>query len=251
MSEILTVNLPDIGEGVVEGEVIAWLKAVGDDLAQDEPVVQVMTDKATVELPAVKPGKLAKQHVEVGVLAIKDKPLYDIEVEGSAANKAASKKAAGSTPKASPDKVEKPAPASKPKPAVTGQKALASPSTRHYAREKGVNIHEVSATGKVTRASFYEAVMRSSARLTYGQVNEFLTGRSQRAVPGALHDDIRRLHDVYKLFARNRYRRGALELQPRRRERAEGFCFRRRRQLCRRQGLHDRRRGRCGRARCG
>jgi ribonuclease R len=71
---------------------------------------------------------------------------------------------------------------------------------------------QVSATGKVTRSRFYEAVMRSSARLTYGQVNEFLSGSSQRPIPKALRDDIRRLHDVYKLFAKIRYRRGALEL---------------------------------------
>ena len=56
MTDIFTVNLPDIGEGVVEGEVVEWLKKEGDTLAQDEPVVQVMTDKATVELPAVYPG---------------------------------------------------------------------------------------------------------------------------------------------------------------------------------------------------
>ena len=71
---------------------------------------------------------------------------------------------------------------------------------------------QVSAAGKVTRSRFYAAVMRSSARLTYGQVNEFLSGRSEKPIPKALRNDIRRLHDVYKLFARNRYRRGALEL---------------------------------------
>lgn len=52
MEEMITVTLPDIGEGVVEGEVIEWLKNVGDRVAQDEPVVVVMTDKATVELPS-------------------------------------------------------------------------------------------------------------------------------------------------------------------------------------------------------
>ena len=52
MSKIHTVNMPDIGEGVVEGEVIEWLKSVNDPIKQDEPVVIVMTDKATVELPS-------------------------------------------------------------------------------------------------------------------------------------------------------------------------------------------------------
>ena len=70
----------------------------------------------------------------------------------------------------------------------------------------------VSADGKVTRSNFYQAVMRSSARLTYGQVNDFLTGHSQKQIPKALRKDLQRLHDVYKLFAKNRHRRGAIEL---------------------------------------
>ena len=71
---------------------------------------------------------------------------------------------------------------------------------------------QVSAEGKVTRSKFYEAVMNSSARLTYGQVNDFLTGQSKKEVPKAVQNDIRHLHDVYKLFAKSRSKRGAIEL---------------------------------------
>ena len=70
----------------------------------------------------------------------------------------------------------------------------------------------VSAAGKVSRSKFYEAVMRSSARLTYGQVNDFLTGKSQQQIPQLLHKDVRNLHDAFKLFAMNRRKRGAIEL---------------------------------------
>ncbi|MCA6600728.1 MAG: 2-oxo acid dehydrogenase subunit E2, partial [Pseudanabaena sp. M57BS1SP1A06MG] len=80
MTHIFTVTLPDIGEGVVEGEVIEWLKKIDEELKQDEPVVIVMTDKATVELPAPYPGKLAKMYIQPGQMAIKGKALYDIEV---------------------------------------------------------------------------------------------------------------------------------------------------------------------------
>ncbi len=69
----------------------------------------------------------------------------------------------------------------------------------------------ISADGKVTRSTFVEAVMRSKARLTYGQVNAFLTG-DRKAVPKPLHGAIRHLHDLYKVFARARGRRGAIEL---------------------------------------
>jgi len=66
MKRIHTVNLPDIGEGVVEGEVLEWLKAVGDPVSQDEPVVIVMTDKATVELPA--PAQCRQNKIKINIL---------------------------------------------------------------------------------------------------------------------------------------------------------------------------------------
>jgi len=71
---------------------------------------------------------------------------------------------------------------------------------------------QVSTDGKVTRSKFYEALMNSSARLTYGQVNDFLTGQATKQVPHAVQDDVRHLHEVYKAFARNRSKRGAIEL---------------------------------------
>ena len=69
----------------------------------------------------------------------------------------------------------------------------------------------VSQDGKVTRATFVEAVMRSKARLTYSQVNDFLSG-NDKAIPKAAHGPVRNLHALYKAFAKARGRRGALEL---------------------------------------
>lgn len=117
MSEIFTVNLPDIGEGVVEGEVIQWLKKIGESIHQDEPVVIVMTDKATVELPAPKPGKLAKQYFQPGEKATLHQPLYDIELSTEV------------------------------------KKVLATPAMRRMAREKGVDISQISGTGKEGRVT--------------------------------------------------------------------------------------------------
>ena len=111
---ILTVTLPDIGEGVVEGEVIAWLKQEGDTVTQDEPVVVVMTDKATVELPAPQPGRIAKHYFKVGEIAIKDKPLYDIELGAMS---------------------------------ESHTHALAAPPVRKKAKEMGVDLKTVHGTG--------------------------------------------------------------------------------------------------------
>ena len=66
--------------------------------------------------------------------------------------------------------------------------------------------------GKVSRARFFEGVMRSHARLTYGEVANFLSGDDRRAVPKELQKPLRHLHDLYRAFAKNRNRRGALEL---------------------------------------
>ena len=70
----------------------------------------------------------------------------------------------------------------------------------------------VNRDGKVTRSEFVEAVMRSKARLTYSQVNAFLTGTSKKSVPRPLQPAIRNLHGLYKAFAKARQRRGAIEL---------------------------------------
>jgi len=66
--------------------------------------------------------------------------------------------------------------------------------------------------GKVARSKFYDAVMRSKARLTYSQVADFLAGNKSSRVLGDVQRDLRNLHEVYRLFANNRRKRGAVEL---------------------------------------
>ena len=70
----------------------------------------------------------------------------------------------------------------------------------------------VSPNGKVSGSKFVEGVMRSSARLTYSQVGDFLEDRSKHAVPKDLHKVVSELHALYKAFAKARSRRGAIEL---------------------------------------
>lgn len=139
MGKIFTVKMPDIGEGVVEGEVISWLKSVGDELGQDEPVVIVMTDKATVELPSPYPGRLAKQYYQVGEIAIKDEPLYDITIEVELKEKKVLEpppleKTAEKKPLSSSTKI--------------AGKALAAPFVRKLAHDLGVDINAIEGSGK-------------------------------------------------------------------------------------------------------
>lgn len=153
MSEKFTVNLPDIGEGVIEGEVIEWLKKTGDVLKQDEPVVVVMTDKATVELPAPYPGVLAKQYFQPGQIAIKGKPLYDIQLEnpGQIVKKVSSecpKEEAYQQKKVQPKQSEKSA-----GPLAEGEKVLATPPIRKLAKELGISLDHIKGTGKEGRVT--------------------------------------------------------------------------------------------------
>jgi pyruvate dehydrogenase E2 component (dihydrolipoamide acetyltransferase) len=135
MSHIVTVTFPDIGEGVVEGEVIEWLKQPGDQVEQDEPVVVVMTDKATVELPAPAAGKLKKQYYHPGEKAIKDQPLYEIETSASTEEKKAPEKA-------------KPTQISTPSRGTSSANGLqATPPARKLAQELGIDIALVAGTG--------------------------------------------------------------------------------------------------------
>src|SRR4051812_1910364 len=59
-------KLPDIGEGVTEGEIVKWLVAPGDQVSEDQPIVEVMTDKATVTITSPKAGTVAETRGDVG-----------------------------------------------------------------------------------------------------------------------------------------------------------------------------------------
>ena len=63
---MIEFRLPEIGEGVVEGEIVTWLKEPGDAVEANEALVEVMTDKATIEVPAPTAGTLVEIKAEVG-----------------------------------------------------------------------------------------------------------------------------------------------------------------------------------------
>ena len=109
-------KMPDIGEGVVEGEVVEWMVAVGDMVKEDDPILSVMTDKATVEIPSPVDGKVlsivgeAGDTLPVGVVCI------EFEVDGDG-NASAAEEAPAAEPEAKPEPKAEPAPAPKAAPA--------------------------------------------------------------------------------------------------------------------------------------
>ena len=102
-------KLPDLGEGVAEGEIVEWKVAVGDTVEEDTPLVEVMTDKATVEIPSPQAGTIESLHAGPGDMVPVGSAL--VTIGGGAAAPAAP----AAEPAAAP--AETPAPAAAPTPA--------------------------------------------------------------------------------------------------------------------------------------
>jgi pyruvate dehydrogenase E2 component (dihydrolipoamide acetyltransferase) len=147
-------KLPDIGEGVVEGEVVKWLVNEGDAVAEDQPMVEVMTDKATVTIPSPKKGRILKRFVAEGAVAKVHHALVSIEVGESAPAAAAPAPAANveapvpAVPAAAPVAAAPAAAAPAPKVVeASNAKVLATPVTRRIAREHGFDLSELEGSG--------------------------------------------------------------------------------------------------------
>ena len=145
--------LPDIGEGIVECEIVEWLVQEGELIAEDQPVCEVMTDKAMVQIPSKYNGRIERLYYKKGDTAIVHEPLFAIAVKTD--QHVASLKASTSAPASDPA----PAPtasssatnnAQVPVQAANG-KAVASPAVRRLAREKGIDISCVAGSGKKGR----------------------------------------------------------------------------------------------------
>jgi len=151
--------MPDIGEGVVEGEIVAWRVKVGDKVKLDQPLVEVMTDKATVELPSPRAGTIKQINFKDGDICPVGKILVVIEEEGGAAASTGNghgKPAAHEPPRAHVP-AHTPAATSGAIQVVdataTRERVLATPATRRLARQLGVEIGRVPATGKHGRVT--------------------------------------------------------------------------------------------------
>ena len=151
-------KLPDIGEGVVEGEVVQWHVSVGDSVSEDDPIVDVMTDKATVTIPSPVSGVISSLSGDVGDMIAVGSSLMEIESEGEGGGPAA-EDAEVQEPVPDPDPPEEPEPAPAPKapePAPSESqrqtgRVLASPAVRKRARENDVDLSNVRGSGPAGR----------------------------------------------------------------------------------------------------
>ncbi len=175
------VKLPDVGEGIAEAELVEWHVKVGDIIREDDLLAAVMTDKATVEIPAPVDGKVTWIGAEIGdTVAIGsalvrlevageggavDAPAEDVELEGLPPAEAPTPPARA--PRQPETAEEPPRAMTVPRPAkalaraaarapalprrAPGERPLASPAVRLKAREAGIDLRQVAGTGPAGR----------------------------------------------------------------------------------------------------
>ena len=151
-------KLPDIGEGVVEGEVVQWHVSVGDSVSEDDPIVDVMTDKATVTIPSPVSGVISSLSGDVGDMIAVGSSLMEIDSEGEGGGPAAEDTEV-QEPVSEPDPPNAPEPSPAPKapePAPSEiqtqtRRVLASPAVRKRARENDVDLANVRGSGPAGR----------------------------------------------------------------------------------------------------
>ncbi len=150
---MISIKVPPLGESIVEATVSRWLKNEGDAVAAGETLVELDTDKITVEVPALKAGVLTKQSHAAGDVVKVDEILGELDETqaGSGASSSVAVGASAAGPRGAAAVSGAPAArdaASAPTAASAGSTQKSSPAARNIAAEKGVDISSVAGTGR-------------------------------------------------------------------------------------------------------
>jgi pyruvate/2-oxoglutarate dehydrogenase complex dihydrolipoamide acyltransferase (E2) component len=174
-------KLPDLGEGLTEGEIARWLVEEGQEIAEDDPLVEIATDKTTVEIPSPAAGLVSRILVQEGEVVPVGTVLVVIGADGPAAAAPAATAPAAAAPAAA---ALEPAAVAEPKipPSNTlqlGEKVRATPLVRRLAQELGVELEAISGTGP-------------QGRVTEDDVRSIGSGETPRPQPEGRREPIRR-----------------------------------------------------------
>lgn len=208
---IHTIKMPDIGEGIAEVELVAWYVKVGDTVAEDQILADVMTDKATVEIPSSVAGTVLSLGGAVGQVMAVGSEVIRIEVEGAGNVKDGGAPAvlASTTPAVPAPAVpvavvaatsaplppaaaptqppRKEAAATAPHARQLGEKPIASPAVRRHAWDLGVELQFVPGTGtagRITHDDLTAYAERATQGTATGQADQRYAQRSdEQAVP--------------------------------------------------------------------
>ncbi|MGE5047373.1 MAG: biotin/lipoyl-containing protein, partial [Deltaproteobacteria bacterium] len=215
-------KLPDIGEGVVEGEIVKWLVKPGDAIVEDQPLVEVMTDKATVTIPSPRRGKVLQTFGKEGDIARVHATLVVLELDAPGAAQASPSTGvpAQAAPSLPAQHAGEPAPlqtAGMPQPqAARGadhgggggngdfRKILATPVTRRMAREMGVDLASLQGTGPQGRVMKADVLAHTGNRAPMqAHMPSQAHAPPPRAEAPAAADEVRPLRGLRKSIARS------------------------------------------------
>jgi 2-oxoglutarate dehydrogenase E2 component (dihydrolipoamide succinyltransferase) len=163
---MISLKVPPLGESIVEATVSRWLKNEGDAVAAGDTIVELDTDKITVEVPALKAGVLAKRAVNEGSIVKVDDVLGEIDETAAVAAPAAASKQQAPAP--APQPVSTPAPPPAPaQPAAAAQgdgaSVKSSPAARRMAESTGVDLASVQGSGRGGVVSKTDLIEQSPA----------------------------------------------------------------------------------------
>jgi len=177
------IQMPDVGEGITEAEIVEWNVKAGDVVREDDVLAAVMTDKATVEIPSPADGTVQSVSGEIGEMTAVGSVIITLEVDGAGNEASISAEASATATKSAPEPEQKPEPKSEPKPVpekpkptpkpvaaavvskptlttatsgaprAEGEAPLASPAVRKRAMDAGIKLAYVFGTGPAGRIS--------------------------------------------------------------------------------------------------
>jgi pyruvate dehydrogenase E2 component (dihydrolipoamide acetyltransferase) len=165
-----TFKLPDIGEGVQEGEVVKWNVKQGDVVRKDDIIVEVMTDKVTVQIPSPYEGEITKLYYKEGEIAKVGSPLLDV---GGASTPSAPQTQATRDERAKQQVTEE---------AGDVSSVLAPPAVRKLAREKGIDLSRVKGSGPGGRITANDVATFVAEPKEKTETVEVRTGTTKREV---------------------------------------------------------------------
>ncbi|WP_408956826.1 2-oxo acid dehydrogenase subunit E2 [Natrinema sp. 74] len=181
-------ELPDVGEGVAEGELVTWLVAEGDAVSEDQPVAEVETDKALVEVPAPVDGTVRELHVEEGEVVPVGTVIISFDVEGEAPRTSETSGDAASESEAEPSESTGEGDESSVSPGATGadteavappdDRVFAPPRVRRRARERGIDLSKIEGSGPGGR------ITAADVRAAAGGGGDDVAGQTQPQSPG-------------------------------------------------------------------
>jgi len=160
-------KLPDIGEGMAEGEIAKWMVKAGDTINEDDTLLEIQNDKSVEEIPSPVTGTIKNILVDEGTVANVGDTLVEIDAPGHNTSKASAPAASGKTEEPSTDTTGSTGVVEASDP---NKRVLAMPSVRQFARENDVDITQVTASGK-------------GGRVTKEDIESFMSGAGQEAAP--------------------------------------------------------------------